>query len=255
MELLKEVAEIAKAQNNEISADEIKKYFTDMELEEDQFEHIYSYLAECNIHVPGFAKPAVRAMVPADNEKSVEQLEEEPINEEDSAYLTMYLEDLKHIIPLSESEEMELFQKMIDGEEGAKQRLMEGLLSLVVDIAHNYKNRGVNMEDLIQEGNLGLMHGLNSLNSSVEKKDYRGYIMENTKQYIENVIDEQMDSSDWENAVLAKTNLIHEASRYLAEENGQVASIRELSEYTRISEEEIKDILNLSLDAVKVKEL
>ena len=65
-------------------------------------------------------------------------------------------------------------------------------------------------------------------------------------------IDEVTASKDWESAVLAKTNLLHEATKYMAEEMGRIPTIEELSEYTKISREEIKDIMGLSEDARRV---
>jgi DNA-directed RNA polymerase specialized sigma subunit len=69
---------------------------------------------------------------------------------------------------------------------------------------------------------------------------------------MEAYIDEMTESKDWENTVLAKTNLLHEAAKYMAEEMGRVPTIEELSEYTKITRDEIKDIMGLSEDAKRV---
>ncbi len=53
-------------------------------------------------------------------------------------------------------------------------------------------------------------------------------------------------------SILAKSALIHEATMHLAEELGKVADIHELSEYTKIPEQEIKDIVELSIDAISI---
>ena len=65
-------------------------------------------------------------------------------------------------------------------------------------------------------------------------------------------VDEEVGESDREATVLAKTGLISEAAKYLAEDMGRVATIKELAEYTKLEEKEIEDILQLSLDAIEV---
>ncbi|MDE7159058.1 MAG: sigma-70 family RNA polymerase sigma factor, partial [Clostridiales bacterium] len=78
----------------------------------------------------------------------------------------MYLKDIGKVPLLSTDEEIELAQKMQEGDEAAKRRLSEANLRLVVSIAKRYVGRGMLFLDLIQEGNLGLM-------KAVEKFDYQ----------------------------------------------------------------------------------
>ena len=246
MELLQEVAEIAKAQENLITKEEIKNYLKDMQLEESQYEHIYTYLTQNNIKVQGFIYQSSEPVTTVD--------ENQETNEEDSAYLKMYLEELEFIAPLEQGEEIGLIQKIMDGYEESKIRLMEGKLPNVVGIAHEYKNRGVLIEDLIQEGNLGLIRALDSLAELSKLADGDELITSYVKQSMEQAIDEEMDAADWESTVIAKTALIHEAANYLAEDLGRVASIKELAEYTKLTEEEITDLIKLSHDAVTTAE-
>ena len=67
---------------------------------------------------------------------------------------------------LSEAEERELGEKSAAGDASARQKLAEGNLRLVVSLAKHYTGRGVPIMDLIQEGNMGLMH-------AAEKYDFR----------------------------------------------------------------------------------
>ena len=69
---------------------------------------------------------------------------------------------------------------------------------------------------------------------------------------IESMIDDMSNDKDWEDAVLAKTNLLHEAAKYMTEELGRVPTVQELSDYTKISKEEISNIMGLSEDAKRV---
>ncbi len=77
----------------------------------------------------------------------------------------MYLKDIGRVALLSEEEERDLAEKMTNGDETAKTKLCEANLRLVVSIAKRYVGRGMQLLDLIQEGNLGLI-------KAVEKFDY-----------------------------------------------------------------------------------
>ncbi len=78
----------------------------------------------------------------------------------------MYLREIGKVSLLTAAEEVELAQKMEEGDIKAKQRLIDANLRLVVSIAKKYIGRGMLFLDLIQEGNLGLIR-------AVEKFDYR----------------------------------------------------------------------------------
>ena len=54
MEMLQSITEVAKVQDNRLTKEEIAEYFSEMELEEAHFQHIYQYLGENGITVPGF---------------------------------------------------------------------------------------------------------------------------------------------------------------------------------------------------------
>ncbi len=77
----------------------------------------------------------------------------------------IYLKEIGRVPLLTTEEEIELAQRMINGDRYAKKRLAEANLRLVVSIAKKYVGRGMQFLDLIQEGNLGLI-------KAVEKFDY-----------------------------------------------------------------------------------
>lgn len=81
----------------------------------------------------------------------------------------IYLNDIKDYILLTEDQERELFQRINEGDFEAKEILIESNLKLVIYVAKNYINRGMELSDLIQEGNIGLI-------KAVENFDYtKGY--------------------------------------------------------------------------------
>ena len=83
--------------------------------------------------------------------------------------------------PLSLEEEKELLEKLGEGSEEARKRLVEKNLRLVVYIAKKFENSGVNLEDLISIGTIGLMKGVNSFNleKNIKLATYASRCIEN----------------------------------------------------------------------------
>ena len=69
---------------------------------------------------------------------------------------------------------------------------------------------------------------------------------------IESLLDTVTSDKDWESAVLARTNLLNEAAKYMTEEMGRVPTKEELSEYTKIPVDEIRGIMGLSKDTQRI---
>jgi RNA polymerase primary sigma factor len=80
--------------------------------------------------------------------------------------LQAYLSEIGRYRLLTRSEEVRLAKRAEEGDAGARQRLIESNLRLVVTIAKDYQGRGVELLDLIQEGTLGLMR-------AVDRYDWR----------------------------------------------------------------------------------
>ena len=84
-------------------------------------------------------------------------IENEDLFVQDKSAMRMYMQELSKYPLLSLEEERELAKRVVEGDEEAKKKLVESNLRLVVSIAKKYKDRGIDMLDLIQNGNMGLM--------------------------------------------------------------------------------------------------
>ena len=246
METLRSVAEIARVSTTPLSKEEINGYFDQMELTEEQQELVYQYLLN------------PQPEEPMEEPEALEQLGEEQENfeqsKEDSIYLKMYMEEISEIPGLSMPEEREAYMKLVDGDASVTQRISDHWLTKVVSIAKTYNKHNVYIEDLIQEGNIGLLMGIQNLLGSQKIIDVEEYLKESVQKAMEDFIDEMHIEDDWESTVLAKTTLIHEAQKVLAEELGRTPTRKELSNFTKISEEEIQDIFHLSLEDNQTQE-
>lgn len=94
-----------------------------------------------------------------DNEPDlVQQLDN--LDEGDLDATRLYLKEIGYYTLLTPAEEIEYARRALQGDEAARNRMIESNLRLVVKIARRYMNRGLAMLDLIEEGNLGLIRAV-----------------------------------------------------------------------------------------------
>lgn len=265
-EMLKDILEVARVQGNQLGMDEIKSLFGDMNLSEAQYEHIFAYLAAHHIQINGYVSKITDytdAVQKEESEENADDNKEDSLKDQekngkkqspkDSAYLKMYLEDLDAITTPEEGEEESLVDRIRKGDARAKNRLIEINLRRVVNIALTYENKGGTLEDLIQEGNIGLMSALEVLNELTQKGQEKEFIEDYIKNFMELFIEEQRESVRFEKDIVQKISYIRNASKELEEELGREANLEELAQYVKLSKEDVIDILNMSADAVNLE--
>lgn len=242
LESLEELKNIAATQGNKLTLEDIKQYFSDFAADDTKMELIYQYFMSNQIKIVG------------KEEIVLEQKEEEPIlNEREERVLAVYMEEIGDIAVLSESEEEELAKKMLAGDEMAKLTLIESKLKLVSEIAKNYRNRGLALGDLIQEGNIGLIEGIERYQKE-EGLSFHEFSKKAIQKGIETALKLQKDSQTAGKKITEKVNELDEAAQDLARELDREATPRELADYMHITEEEVKDLMKISLDAISVVE-
>lgn len=245
METLRAVADVARVSTTPLSKEEINEYFDGMELTQEQQELVYQYLLNPQEDDIPEQSPVIQDETEDDAENEVE----EPLAE--SMFLKMYKEEIQEIKGLTLPQESEAYIRLVDGDSSVIESISEHWLVKVVDIAKDYAKHNVNMEDMIQEGNIGLIMGLQNLLGTKKRIDVEEYLKESVQKAIEDYIDEMNMEDDWESTVVAKTTLIHEAKLAMAKDLGRMPDVHELSNFTKISVEEIEDILKLSSESEK----
>ena len=147
METLRSVAEIRRTSTEPLSKEEILKYFEGMELTEEQTEMIYQYL---------LLPPEVQTAEPEpEEEEEPQRIVEEP--EEENIYFKMYLEELEQIDEMSEEEMQAAYKKLLAGDTSVIEAISESWLRSIAELAIPYAAQGANLQDVIQEGNMGLL--------------------------------------------------------------------------------------------------
>lgn len=104
--------------------------------------------------------------------------------------LKIYLNEIGQIPLLDEAEERELGKRSSEGDKEARRKLEEGNLRLVVSIAKHYTGHGIPLMDLIQEGNIGLMHAVEKYDFTKENR-FSTYASWWIKEAMQRAIDQQ----------------------------------------------------------------
>ena len=175
IEELKKLLEVAKKKQNVLDIKEINDYFKSVELSAEQMDFVYQYLEDNKIDVVRGSEASLD--IDEDEEMTLEleeiEAEEENIDLEAIDLLEgvgtedpvrMYLKEIGTVPLLSAEEELRLAKRKAEGDPVAKDRLIEANLRLVVSIAKRYTGRGMSFLDLVQEGNLGLIKGVEKFN-------------------------------------------------------------------------------------------
>ena len=160
----------------------------------------------------------------------------------------MYLKEIGTVPLLSAEEEYRLAVRKSQGDEVAKQRLIEANLRLVVSIAKRYTGRGMSFLDLVQEGNLGLIKG-------VEKFDpEKGFKLSTyatwwIRQSVTRALADQARTIRVPVHMVETINKMSKMQRKLTLELGYEPSVKELAEHLDMSEEKVQEIMQIVADS------
>ena len=172
-----------------------------------------------------------------------EAKEQVVLTDEEEVYLKEYEEDLKAFKDISEQERQELLAKVLKGDSNAKSRLIELYLKEVVEIAKEMHHPEVFLGDLVQEGNVGLILGVDML-TDVETAQQT--IIEQIRQSMQMFIEEHTVLKSRDKKMVEKVAMLDESITTLTEELGRKVTIDELAVYMGMTEDEIEDILKLT---------
>ena len=158
--------------------------------------------------------------------------------------LKIYLNEIGQIPLLSEEEERELGRKSSEGDAAARQKLAEANLRLVVSIAKHYTGRGVQLMDLIQEGNMGLMRAAEKYDYTKENR-FSTYASWWIKEAMQRAIDQQSREIRVPVHVAENMKKVQKVSKELQQELGREPLPKEIAEkIPGKTEKDIKDILS-----------
>lgn len=260
---LNELVEKGKKKGS-VSLKELLEAMDELSLDADQVDKIYEMLEQAGVEM--MDDEDFLADLPDDITPELEELEElEEVEEEalvdpetlaDSFSIDdpvrMYLKEIGKISLLTPEEEIELAERMANGDKVAAQRMAEANLRLVVSIAKRYVGRGMLFLDLIQEGNLGLI-------KAVEKFDHtKGYKFSTyatwwIRQAITRSIADQARTIRIPVHMVETINKVIRVSRQLLQELGHDPSPEEIAEEMNMPVEKVREILKIAQEPVSLE--
>lgn len=261
-EMLSEIEALADSRNNRLTTAEIDEFFSNAHLEKEHLEMIYEYLAGQKIEVSGYQKGKKNRFT------NIEGKDIQPSGERDSETmaeakdtgntaqpfsLELYLEEVGQIKKPDEKEELRLFSLAVRGDAEAKRRLVEIYLPMVCELAGEYEGGDCLAEDLVQEGNMGLLLAVDAMEKQDSLAAYRACLMNAVNQFMQDTIQDQKDIREMGDGIAKRVNHLNEAIQNLEEDLERKISVDELSAYLEMPEEEIRDILKMAGDEIKIE--
>ena len=260
-EKLSKLLELAKSKKNVLEEKDIHDAFAGEELTPEKLDRIYDFLDQKHVDVLKMSNDD-----DMDPDLFTEDEDPDPEDEIDMEHIDlsvpegvsvddpvrMYLKEIGKVPLLSPDEEIELAKKIELGDEAAKKKLAEANLRLVVSIAKRYVGRGMQLLDLIQEGNLGLI-------KAVEKFDYRkGYKFSTyatwwIRQAITRAIADQARTIRIPVHMVETINRLVRTQRQLVQKLGREATPEELARELDMPVDRVREIMKISQDPVSLE--
>lgn len=267
LEKLGKLVETAKTKQNTLDLAEINDFFVGDNLTAEQMEQIYSYMEMNNIDV--LPETMDETLLTDDETILLDDVDDEFLKTSDDEDIDldavdlldgigtedpvrMYLKEIGTVPLLSADEELRLARRKNEGDPIAKDRLIEANLRLVVSIAKRYTGRGMSFLDLVQEGNLGLIKG-------VEKFDYtKGFKLSTyatwwIRQSVTRALADQARTIRVPVHMVETINKMSKMQRKLTLELGYEPSVAELSEALDMTEDKVMEIMQIAREPASLE--
>ena len=153
-------------------------------------------------------------------------------------FYEMYLEEMALIPVLEAEEEEKVLALAATGDKEAKKRLVK-----------EYEGRELPMSDVVQEANVALTAAAAAYDGS---QQWQEFLAQEIRQAVEAALEEQKTEAEIEENMTARVNVLQTVSQVMAKELGREATVAELAEKMKMTEDEVKDIMKLALDAITV---
>ena len=247
---------IEKSKKSRLSEEDFDQALEEMNYDTDELDKLYEALEDNGVELPGGLSNAELEEIQAEVSKFETSANMEKILEQEGVAIDdpvrQYLKEIGRIPLLDSEREKELAERMMSGDEDAKNVLVESNLRLVVSIAKKYLGRGMYFLDLIQEGNLGLM-------KAVDKFDYtKGYKFSTyatwwIRQAITRAIADQARTIRIPVHMVETIHKVTKYSRQMLQELGREPTAEEIGEKIGLSADRVREILKISQDPVSLE--
>ena len=230
-----------------ITYEELANALKGLDLDADALDDLYNLFNENNIAIVSGEDSDEESgdkLLLDDNDLTKDLTINDPVR--------MYLKEIGQIKLLTMDEELELADKILEGDERAKATLAEANLRLVVSIAKRYVGRGMLFLDLIQEGNIGLMKAVEKFDVSKGYK-FSTYATWWIRQAITRAIADQARTIRVPVHMVETINKLARIQRQLTLELNREPSEQELAKKMNMSVEKVRDIYKISQEPVSLE--
>ncbi len=238
--------------SGKLSTKEITDVLEELEYDVDQMEAFYDNCSSLNIEIIEDFSIADDLSIPLD--ATADDLElslsTEGIAIDDP--VKIYLKEIGRVPLLTAEEEIELAERMAQGDPKARKRLSEANLRLVVSIAKRYVGRGMQFLDLIQEGNLGLIKAVEKFDHTKGFK-FSTYATWWIRQAITRAIADQARTIRIPVHMVETITKVKKASSQLLHQNGHDPSPEEIAENLDMPVERVREIMRIAQDPVSLE--
>lgn len=169
----------------------------------------------------------------------------------DENILAMYLKEINKIPMISHDEELELAQKAQAGDKAAKNKLVNANLRFVVNVAKKYQNHGLDLTDLISEGNIGLLTAVEKFDAS---KGYH-FISYAVWWIRQNILKAICEKSRAIRLPLNRANelvQIEHARKVVGSKKTEQQEYEEIAEMLNMDASHVRDMINISRDLISL---
>ena len=164
----------------------------------------------------------------------------------------MYLKEIGRVPLLSSDEEIQLAERILQGDQKAKERLTEANLRLVVSIAKRYVGRGMHFLDLIQEGNVGLIKAVEKFDHTKGFK-FSTYATWWIRQAITRAIADQARTIRIPVHMVETINKLKKVQSQLLHENGKEATEEQIAEVMNLPVARVREIMRVAQEPVSME--
>ena len=238
--------------SGKLSAKEITDVLEELEYDVDQMEAFYDNCGNLNIEIIEDFNLDTDLSIPL--ETTADDLElslsTEGIAIDDP--VKIYLKEIGRVPLLTAEEEIELAERMAQGDPKARKRLSEANLRLVVSIAKRYVGRGMQFLDLIQEGNLGLIKAVEKFDHTKGFK-FSTYATWWIRQAITRAIADQARTIRIPVHMVETITKVKKISSQLLHKNGHDPSPEEIAEELDMPVERVREIMRIAQDPVSLE--
>ena len=246
-QVLKELLESGK-QKGRLTTKEISDALEELDYDVEQVDKLYDTFEAYNIEI--VEDDGGESIAPASNEELESVLSADGISIDDP--VKVYLKEIGRVPLLSSDEEVELAQRMAEGDVYAKKRLAEANLRLVVSIAKRYVGRGMQFLDLIQEGNLGLIKAVEKFDHTKGFK-FSTYATWWIRQAITRAIADQARTIRIPVHMVETINKVKKVNSQLLHENGHEPTNEQIAEKLEMPVEKVREIMRVAQEPVSLE--